>query len=69
MPRPDTDVIYGMINRSNLPDHEHGWTRQLAEQQRRAGKAADALERCISSLGSRVQQRLAATEQDEMDVE
>eukprot|EP00974_Lingulodinium_polyedra_P064775 6259246-Lingulodinium_polyedra.AAC.1 len=43
--------------------------RQLVEQQRRVGKAADALERCISSLGSRVQQRLAATEQDELDVE
>eukprot|EP00974_Lingulodinium_polyedra_P121109 11177838-Lingulodinium_polyedra.AAC.1 len=66
-PRPDADVTNGVVNRQNLPTYENWWTRQLTEQQRRAGRAADALDACISSFGSRVQQDLAAVDQDQID--
>eukprot|EP00974_Lingulodinium_polyedra_P070028 6776266-Lingulodinium_polyedra.AAC.1 len=59
MPTPDIDVTNGVVDRRNLPDHEHAWNRQLAEQGQKVNRAANALERCIAPLGARMQQGLA----------
>eukprot|EP00974_Lingulodinium_polyedra_P069575 6736104-Lingulodinium_polyedra.AAC.1 len=69
MPTPDTDVTNGAVDRLNLSDHEYAWNRQLAEQRRRVDRAANALERCIASLGTRVQQGLADAAQDVNDAD
>eukprot|EP00974_Lingulodinium_polyedra_P102044 9882422-Lingulodinium_polyedra.AAC.1 len=52
MPTPDIDVTSGVVDRRNLPDYEHTWNRQLAEQGQKVDKAANALERCIELLGA-----------------
>eukprot|EP00974_Lingulodinium_polyedra_P034857 3349141-Lingulodinium_polyedra.AAC.1 len=64
MPTPDIDVTDGTVDRRSLPDHEYAWNRQLSEQRRKVDRAANALERCIASLGARVQQGLAGVAQD-----
>eukprot|EP00974_Lingulodinium_polyedra_P030520 2938262-Lingulodinium_polyedra.AAC.1 len=53
MPAPAIDVDSGAVTCQNLTGYEGAWDRRLTARRRRIDAAANALERCIATLGTR----------------